>query len=282
MTDEEMSDLVHDIAFSYMVYGGFALNILRNKFGQIARIDCLDFRNVRSNKDNTILYYSEDFETKSYGRGKYVAYPCFNKDDVQIASSILYYTGVNYQTYPQPIYGGAIKACELEKDINLFHLNSIENGFMTSALISLNNGVPNDEQKMEIEKNFNEKFSGFENAGRIVIAYNDDKEHSAEIQKIETEDYTGRYETLSKRTTTEIFTAFRATPSLFGIPTENNGFSAEQYEQQYALFYKTVISPIQKKIVRVLNSIFNYEIDCLTIVPFNIDFTTEEKIENIQ
>ena len=97
---------------------------------------------------------------------------------------------------------------------------------MGSVLVSLNNGVPDDEMKEEIEQNFNEKFTGKENAGRVIISYNNDKDHAAEVIKIDTEDFSERYKTLAERTRETIFTTFRITPKLIGISEDNIGFNS--------------------------------------------------------
>lgn len=270
MSDDEMSELVYDLSFSYMIYGGFAINVIRNKVGEVYKIVSLDFRNVRSSKNGDVLYYSEDYNNKSYGRAKYIAYPKYYKDDVKNGNTIYYYKNNKYQVYPIPMYNGAIKSCEIEKSIDEYHLNNINNGFMGSVMVNLNNGTPDDEVKKEIEKNFNEKFCGKENSGRVVISYSDDKDHAATIEKIDTEDFSERYKSLAERSKEQIFTSFRATPSLFGIPSTDKGFAAEQYQDQFALFNKTVISPIQKVIVKAINGILGE--GSIEIVPFKVKF----------
>lgn len=276
-SSDVLSDLVYDIALSYLIYGGFALNVLRNKQGKVIKLVCLDMRNIRSDKKGEKFYYSEDFDSKSYGRGKYIEYPAFNKDAIDVYSSIYYYKDDKFAVYPTPIYGAAVKACEIEKSIAEYHLNSINNGFMGSVLVSLNNGVPDDEQKVEIEKNFNEKFCGKENAGRVVISYNDSKEHEATISEIKTEDYGDRYKSLVDYSQQQIFTAFRATPAIFGIPTTDKGFSQEQYVDQFALYNAQMVKPIQKQIIRSLKKVADINI---IIKPFKIEF--EEKTVNTE
>lgn len=268
--NEELNDTLFDIAKSYMIYGGFALNVQRNQFGKVVNIACMDFKKLRTNKKGSIIYYSNDYETKTYGRIKYTGYPAFDPEDKTSFNSIYYYKDDKYTVYPTPMYGAAILACEIEKSIDEYQINQINNGFMGSVLISLNNGVPDDEQKVEIEKNFNEKFTGKENAGRVVICYNDDKDHGAEITQIQTEDFSERYKSLAERSQNQIFTAFRATPSLFGIPTNDKGFAREQYLDQYSLFYNTVIRPIQKTIISKVNWILGEQFE---IEPFNLSFS---------
>lgn len=278
ITNEDAESMVYEIAKSYFIYGGFALNILRNKLGEISKVCVMDFKKIRSSKDGKTLFYAENYSEKPYARYNWKQYPKYNKDDKTQMSSIYYYKNSKYTTYPIPIYGAAITACEIEKSIDEYHLNAINNGFMGSVIVNLNNGVPTDEIQEEIEKNFNEKFSGKENSGRIVISYADDKEHQATIEKIDTEDFSERYKTLAERTRQTLFTAFRITPTLCGIESNQNGFSETQYNEQFKIFNRTVIYPIQKMIVRELTKIFGN--DYFTIKPFSIDFdetNNEEK-----
>lgn len=275
-----ISDLIFDIVKSYAIYGGYALSIVRNKLGDVAHISCLDFRNVRSNKEGTHYYYSTDFGEKSYGRIKTLCYPKFEKEQKNVLSSIFYYKDDKYSVYPTPLYGASITACEIEKSIDDYHLNSINNNFMGSVLLSFNNGVPDDNIKNEIEKNFNEKFTGKENAGRVVISYSEDKEHALTLEKIDTEDFSERYKSLAERSQQAMFTAFRMTPTLVGINDNTKGFAREQYADEYALFNKTMVKPIQKMILRSLSSIIDANIE---IKPFTIEFEdntqTDKNIE---
>ena len=279
-TNYAISDLIFDIVKSYAIYGGYALSIVRNKLGDVAHISCLDFRNIRSNKEGTHYYYSTDFGEKSYGRIKTLCYPKFDKEQKNVLSSIFYYKDDKYSVYPTPLYGAAITACEIEKSIDDYHLNSINNNFMGSVLLSFNNGVPDDNIKNEIEKNFNEKFTGKENAGRVVISYSEDKEHALTLEKIDTEDFSERYKSLAERSQQAMFTAFRMTPTLVGINDNTKGFAREQYADEYALFNKTMVKPIQKMILRSLSSIIDANIE---IKPFTIEFEdntqTDKNIE---
>lgn len=280
MTADEMQYLVYDLSLSYMIYGGFAINVIRNKIGEVHKLESLDFRNIRSNKNNDVLYYSEDFNNKSYGRSKYIAYPKFGPNDIKNANSIFYYKNNKYQVYPIPMWNGAIKACEIEKSIDEYHLNNINNGFMGSVMVNLNNGTPDDEIKAQIEKDFNEKFCGKDNSGRVVISYSDDKDHAATIEKIDTEDFSERYKNLAERSKQQIYTSFRCTPNLFGLTTDTTGFNSQEYQDAFALFNKTVISPIQKIIVNTINYILGP--DSIKITPFSIKFTEgTTEIKNI-
>ena len=269
--DELPEDLVRSISRDILKYGGFAINVIRNRAGRVGSLYYIPFERIRSNEDNTEFYYSKDW-SKSVGRVKFTKYPKFdpNKKD---GSSIFYYSNNKTNTYPTPIWSAACKSAEIEKQVNEYHLNSIANGFSASYLISLNNGIPNEEIADEIEESFIEKFTGSGNGGRLVISFANDKEHSAELNKLDVDDSGERYKSLIERARQQLFTAFRANPNLFGIPTENNGFNQEEYDKTFKLYNRTTVRPIQKIIAQSLNYILDKTV---SITPFSIDDENRE------
>lgn len=44
-----------------MIFGGFALQVIRSLEGGIAEVYALDFMKVRSDEKNEIFYYSDDW-----------------------------------------------------------------------------------------------------------------------------------------------------------------------------------------------------------------------------
>ena len=92
----------------------------------------------------------------------------------------------------------------------------------------------------------------------------------AVLQKMEVADYGDKYETLSKHCERRIFTAFRANPNLFGVATESNGFNSEEYEQAFKLFNRTMVQPIQRKIVAGFDKVLGQE-GLVSIEPFTLE-----------
>lgn len=250
---QEIGDILDYIAHDLVMYNGFALNVIRNRKGEVAGVYHLDFKRVRSDKKNTVFWYSESWDRWT---SKALRYPAFRPDGKE-ESSVLYakYNG-HTQTYPYPIYGASDKACEILKEVDVFHLNNIKNGFSASYIINLLNGIPDDSLRAEIEDEFIEKFTGSQNSGRFVLNFADSKEHSSEIQTLDVSDFDKKYESLAKWSRTQIFTSFKANPNLFGISTENIGFSAEEYKQSFKLFSKTTVEPYQNFIVKNLKKVF--------------------------
>ena len=276
---------IKDIAKDYEIYGGFALQIIRNLIGMVAEVYYIDMRFLRTNKEGNVFYYCEDW-SKS-GKKDVLVYPAFmpnlkwdTLDDEQRnrnASSILYVKNVHTQVYPAPLYAASIKAWEIERLIDDFHINSLQNQFVSSAIINFNNGDPGDEMKKEIEDAINEKFAGAANGGRIMLSFNKNKESATDIVEFEVKDFGERYKALSEHSRQQIFTAFRANPNLFGIPTEGNGFANEQYAESFKLYNRTQIQPVQRLIADTYDKIYGTK-GVLTIVPFSMGGETEDNI----
>lgn len=273
---ETWNDLIENIARDYYIYGGFAINVIRDKSGNVNGLYYLNMMNIRTDKDNNEFYYSDDW-SKSYGRVKYTVYPKFNKDS-RDASSVFYYKNDYNQTYPASIWEGSVKAAEIEKCIDEYHLNNVKNNFSGNYIVNFNNGQPSDAQKEEIESNFNEKYTGAENSGRVILSWNDSKDNETTIAKIESEDFGAKYDSLAKRVRQSIFTSFRATPNLFGIPTETTGFNSQEYEEAFKLYNRTQIRPLQIKIVDAIDKILGVK-GSIEIAPFILNNDTEQIVK---
>ena len=282
---DHIREQIKDISKDYEIYGGFALQIIRNLIGEVAEVYYIDMRFLRTNKEGNVFYYCEDW-SKSV-RKDVVVYPAFipnlNWDALddearnRNASSILYVKNIHTQVYPAPLYAASIKACEIERLIDDFHLSDINNHFVSSAIINFNNGIPDDEVKEQIEREFTEKFCGASNGGRTAFSWNPNKESATDIVEFEVKDFGERYKTLSDHSRQQIFTAFRANPNLFGIPTEGNGFSNEQYAESFKLYNRTQIKPVQRMIADAYDKIYGQP-KVLTIVPFSMDGESEDNV----
>lgn len=281
---DTIREQVKDIAKDFEIYGGFALQVIRNLAGEVAEIYYIDMRFLRTNKEGNVFYYSEKWNKG--GRTDVIIYPAFmpnldwesltDEEKNRHASSILFVKNVHTQVYPAPLYAASVKACEIERQIDDFHLSDINNHFVSSAIINFNNGDPGDEMKKEVEATLNEKFSGAVNGGRIMCSWNKNRESATDIREFKVEDFGERYKSLSQHSRTQIFTAFRAIPLLFGLTSEaNTGFSTEEFEQSFKLYNRTQIKPVQDMICGAYERIYG-QMGVLSIKPFSLSGETEE------
>lgn len=275
---DTIRELVRLCARDFLIYGGFAIQVIRNKIGNVKELYYMDFRYIRSSKKNDVFWYSEDF-SKRYVRGnKTVVYPKFIPDAKNVASSILYVSNNKSSTYPSPRYSGSIKACEMERAIDTYHLSSIENGFGGSYIINFLNGIPTDEIKAEIEKNVNEKFCGASNAGRVLINFANGKDNATTLEKLDVTEFGEKYMAAAERAKNQIFIAFRAIPTLFADLSATTGFNSQEFSESFKVFNRTVCKPIQQTICDSIDKIFGSD-NSINITPFSLDETKEEIVE---
>ena len=272
-------DVLRGCALDFFLFGGFALEVIRGRDGNPVEIYNLDMEDVRTNEDVSVFWWSDKWD-KGARQGDITEFPAFmpNLDWARLtdeerdrhAASVLYVKNTRKQVYPMPPFAQAVKACETERSIDVFHLNSIKNGFAASVFIELCNGAPtSDEVKDEVERNFNEKFAGENNAGRMILGFSPDRQHSAVIHELKTDDFGNRYDALAARCRQQIFTSFRANENLFGIPTAQ-GFNSEEYAEAFKLFNRTQILPAQKRIADAFDRICGQQ-GVLTITPFSLE-----------
>jgi hypothetical protein len=270
-------EVIGKLVMDYLIFGGFAFQVIRNPYNEIKEIYYIDILKLRSDEKNEVFYYSDDWYTKSYGRVKTLVYPKYNPKDNNPTSIYFYKGNITRNTYPVCRWGSAVISAEIEKSIDEFHLNELNNNFMSSAIINFNNGTPQETEMEEIEKNIMDKFGGKENAGRILIAYNDNKDNAVTVERLNGDDYADRYTNLAKRSREQLFIAFRAVPVLFGLMTENNGFSREEFLQAFELYNKSTILPIQRMMIETFDTITGVN-NSFSFVPFEI--TEKENISN--
>ena len=269
---EYTEELVRELAFNIANTGGLAIQVnMQKNMAKVAETFCLPLRYVRTDVNAQSFTYCEGFGER-YKKKKEIVFPKFTKA-FKNAEMVYYDKNAGTDIYPVPMYASALNCCEIEKQINNYHLSAINNGFAGNYVINFNNGEPTEEEKKEIERRMNDKFAGANNAGKMVFAWNDNKENAITVEKLEVEDYGEKYNSLVKRVEQQIYSCFRATPNLFGIATESNGFNSEEYSSAFKLFNKTIISPIQRRIERALNDIYGE--GSVHIIPFNIDFNNE-------
>lgn len=274
---ESWKDFITAIVTDYLIYGGFAIEVIRNKAGKPSALNYIDYRYLRSDKDGNLFYYSEDYGKKYTRSDKTLVLPKFNRD-ANDANSIFYYKNERTKVYPTPLYSGAIKACEIERHIDEYHLSGLENGFYGSYVFNFLNGVPEDDQKREIEKNVNEKFCGSANVGRVLINFADSKENAATVQKLDVVDFSEKYKAAAERSREQIYCAFAAIPQLFGLTSAATGFSEQEFKEAFKLYNRTKVRSLQRMVCDKINYIFNTA-DGITIDPYTIEGNNDSNVD---
>ena len=252
---ESLNDILEKVAMDYELYNGFALEIVYNQLNdKIAAIYHADFARYRSNEDGSCYYYSEDWSKHNPVVEKIDAFNWKEPQGKQLLYVKAYHPDCKY--YPLPTYLGAVSYIEIDKEVASFHLNSTKSGFVGGTLISFFSGTPTIEEQEEIERQINSKFTGTENANKIVLNFADSKERGAEIQQLNGNDFDKRFDILNRTVQKEIYAGHQVVdPALFGIKEEGLFTSRTQLIDSFELFQNTYVNNRQQFIERVFNEL---------------------------
>lgn len=251
---ETLEDLLQKITTDYYIFGGLAIQVIRNVNNQIIELIWLDFSKVRVNEDETKVFYSNQWGKSGM---KALEYPAFNNTS---SSSIYYYKGVKTRgVYPLPLYNSAIMSIETQVEIKKFHKTSLLNNFNANLLINFNSGIPTETEKKDVERKIEDKFTGAENSSKVLISFNENKESATEIIRLESDNFDEKYKALNESSINDIFVAFRAPKVLFGVSLDNIGFNQQEYMEAFNIYNKVSISPIQRLLENIIFKITQQE-----------------------
>ena len=242
--------------------GQAAFQVIYTKQGrQVAQVEHMPIQTLRAEKmsdegDIDGYYYCADW-TKLKPNEKPERYSAFGSSNDAIEILVIRPYKAGYYYYSPVDYQGGIPYAELEEEVANYHINNIKNGLSPSMMINFNNGVPDEEERMEIERKIREKFSGSSNAGNFILAFNESKELAATIDAVPLSDAPAQYEFLSGEAMQKLMVAHRVTsPMLLGIKDNSGlGNNAEEIETATLLFDNTVIRPFQNLIINSVEQI---------------------------
>ena len=273
--------VVRKLCYDLKLMGQCAVQIIyskdRKRIAQIEHLPIETLRAEKANDDGEIpaYYYFKDWVNikRSDEPLRIPAYG-MSKENIEIyyikpyKSGFYYYSPVDYQ--------GGLQYAELEEEVSNYHLSNILNGLAPSMLINFNNGTPNQEERQLIESKIARKFSGSSNAGKFILAFNDNKEAAADITPVQLSDAHNQYQFLSEESQSKIQVSHRVvSPFLLGIRT-SSGFSsnADEIKTASLLMDNTVIRPFQELLIDAFDDILSYN-----EIALNLYFTTLQPLE---
>lgn len=277
---ETMNDVFKKITTDFEISNGAYLKLVPNRAKNgFAEVYHIDFTKVRSNKNNSIFYVSDEWlteycsEEKPYGnintRVEPITYPAwdFKSFDKEYIIYIKTYRP-NLRTYTMPDYAGALTWIEIDKRIGNFHLNNLNNGFSASHIINFNNGEPEKDEQKEIEKKFKNKFTSEENAGKFVLTFSDDQTKAPTVITLTPSDLDKQFDLLNKTCMQEVMTGHKiVSPMLFGIKTEGQLGGRTELVEAYQLFTNGYVQHRRAVVLEIFNDVFK----AMGLLPLHIE-----------
>jgi hypothetical protein len=263
---ESLTQVGAKVALDLEIFAGAYVEILFNRLGKVSEIYHLDFSKMRSNKDLSKFYYSEEW-TREMPNGRLFENKAANIIELEPfnplkprGKQVLYIREYRpkQKVYPKPNYFAALRYVMIDILIGEYHLNGISNGMFASKLVNFNNGVPEPDQQKEIEKKVNNKFAGSKNAGKIMLSFNKSAENAPTILDLSGTEMDKHFDLLDKTVEKQIFSSHRVTsPSLFGIRTESLFGNRTELRDAFELFQNTYINEKRTLIEQHFNAILS-------------------------
>jgi hypothetical protein len=250
------------VSFDLKLYGNCAYQVFWNdEHTKIIKMFHIPVQTLRAEKlyDNTQVeyyYYCTDWKDQRKIKDK-IKIPAFGTSNEK--REILYIKDYspNLYYYSLPDWVSALQFAIAEAELSNLHINSITNGFLPTLMINFNNGVPAPEERQTIEDLLYSKFTGTNNGGRFMVSFNDDKENQPTVTAIQSDNLHERFKYIAEYAQDRILVGHKITsPLLFGIRTQNNGFSSNSDEMKtaFSILQTMTIQPFQNLIINYLTT----------------------------
>jgi hypothetical protein len=269
---EGIQEFKNKLALDYELFNGFAYEVHYNKVGQISALYHVDFSNVRT-LDHEIYMYAEDWKKAKHEDMKH--YAPFNPKKAQPMEVQLYYFreyAPSLGVYPLPPYQHCLQYIEIDVEIANFHNNNIRNGFANGTLVQLFKGQPTEEIAYNFERKFKQKTTGTDNAGGVLIQFNEMNEKSAEIAHLQPSDMDKQFLQLNETVQDEIFIGHNFPKILLGYATEGALGQRNEMIEAYELFHKSYVNKRQVKVDTCLQHTLEYVYPGIELTTKDSDF----------
>lgn len=286
---ESLHQVIKKVAFDFKLQGAYALHIIWNRERtQIAEVYHVPVERVRAGRPNEMGQVDTYFISADWSNTRtHKPYPisAFNRNDRTATSQLLYAGSYspNMDIYHTPDYVAANNWALVDQKVAEFHLNNIENGFSGSYFVSFANGIPTQEERMQIERSLVEKFTGASNSGKFILSFSEDRTRTPEITPISVSDADKQYLALQELLVQNILTGHRVTsPMLMGIKNDTGlGSNVDELNSAFNFFLNTVIIPFQLNIKNTLQTIFSVNdmdlpVEFVQLKPITLEFTSED------
>lgn len=268
---QSLTELITNLAHDYLVFGAFAIQVSWNKLNQISELIHIPFEMIRMNVTKEKIFFNRFWSRYSTNSVVYNRFSLNRKEDEY--SQIYVYTNNGYRsTYGMSLFSGVLNDLASEVSASQYIKNSLDSGLASRFIIDLPNSANlDDDQKADIEQAIKDKFCGSANAGSFMMYFNNSNDE-LKITQIADDNSHERFKAIADYTRQNIFMALHATPNLFGSPTATTGFSSQEYQDAYNLFYKMTVAPCLNTIAEAFNVIFNMD--------KAIEYVTESKAQD--
>ena len=279
-------EFIQRTATDLAYFGGFYWQAKFDRNKLIAKIKNVDFTSIRWGKFNAEgeideYYYTSDWEFATKKR-------FFNEQDKMFEPKPIAVWGStdraltrergqllcakeyrpNKPYYAEPSYLGALNWIEISNQIAEFHKNNLDNGMVGSMHIHLFEDLSDNKKRSKVEKAITKKFSGSENAGKVVVTWSTNENLKTSVEALPVNNSHETFNLLNSKVNEEIVMAHRTPLALAGLKVATGLQSDEAITKNNMEYYQnTVIRPMQKMIESNMDKVLEYNgINAKTII----------------
>lgn len=248
-------------AFDLKLFGNAAFQVYWNdEHTKIIKFYHIPVQTLRAEKiyDNPKIenyYYCVDWNDQRKIRDK-KKIPAFETSNEKMEILWVKNYTPNLYYYSLPDWISSLQYSIVEAELSNLHTNNILNGFLPMVMLNMNSGIPAPEERQTIEDLLYAKFTGTNNAGKFMLSFNDDPATKPTIDVIQIDNLHEKFSYVAEYAQDRILVSHRVTsPLLFGIRTQNNGFSSQSEEMKtaFSILQTMTIAPFQNVILNTLD-----------------------------
>jgi hypothetical protein len=269
------------LAKDFMIYGGFAVEIIWNREGTSFDLKYLPIHTLRiglKEDENEKDYY---WYSKDWGQYKKEEYhpeyiKQFDPKD-RTGRQALYYIEPNPAStdlYPIPDYSSAINYIDLDYQVGVYHINQVRQGYQPSYILNFSTGIPSIDEQNQFFRSFQNNFMGAQNSGKIMITYSDGGDQKPEILAVPDNGSDERFIMLQDMVEKQITQAHEMPIALISVVPGSLG-SQDERKELMAEFQTYYIAIKQNQMEEAINGILE-TIGYTEKIVFN-DYTIADK-----
>jgi len=251
----ESDPIYYQISLDYLIFGGYSLQLMWNlNHDKIVKMIPLDYSLVRCGLQDeygniSLFYYSNDW-LKYNNRKVEVMHP-YDENKVTDDNQCFYYRRYNpgQEIYPKPYYYSGLKWVATDIQIENYYANLVKNNFVANTILSVNQYMDEEKQK-EFERTLKKNFTGSENAGTLLVMYNENKDNAPTIEKFNNDEDDVKYRYIADKIVENISIAHNLPTQLLGVLVPGKLGNSTDLPIFEAVYNKYVVMPIKNEIVQ--------------------------------
>ena len=291
-------ELIERISLDYVLYGSFALQIIKNRDDQTYSFFHQPMSDVRfspRNEDGVVETYwicTDWTQTGLYPPVELKSFNFTEEEEIKGGQAYLFVYesySPDIAMYPVPSYVSALKPIQTEIEIERYDLRSVTNNFSASGLLTLNR-VDDEKDREMLIQNIQAMFTGSDNANSLIINFkNNDEETPATFVKIDKDagNSVNLFEQNNDRVIAKIIAAHKiSNKALIGYEADSAqlGGSGNILAVAFNLYNKSCANKMRRNIVNTINRALAMNgVDTQLILKplqFNIVETTDTSSNN--